>query len=74
MAGSPEECDASSEVVGELNLVEIPSMRGMRSVSSTSVGKPPMDRLSMIMEEEEKEKRKELPAEEGEAEEKEERA
>ena len=72
MAGSPEECDASSEVVGELNLVEIPSMRGMRSVSSTSVGKPPMDRLSMIMEEEEKEKRKELPAEEEKPEEKEE--
>ena len=72
MAGSPEECDASSEVVGELNLVEIPSMRGMRSVSSTSVGKPPMDRLSMIVEEEEKEKRKELPAEEEKPEEKEE--
>ena len=71
MAGSPEECDASSEVVGELNLVEIPSMRGMRSVSSTSVGKPPMDRLSMIVEEE-KEKRKELPAEEEKPEEKEE--
>ena len=72
MAGSPEECDASSEVVGELNLAEIPSMRGMRSVSSTSVGKPPMDRLSMIVEEEEKEKRKELPAEEEKPEEKEE--
>ena len=73
MAGSPEECDASSEVVGELNLAEIPSMRGMRSVSSTSVGKPPMDRLSMIVEEEEKEKkREELPVEEEKPEEKEE--
>ena len=73
MAGSPEECDASSEVVGERNLAEIPSMRGMRSVSSTSVGKPPMDRLSMIVEEEEKEKkREELPVEEEKPEEKEE--
>ena len=71
MAASPEECDASSEVVGELSLAEIPSMRGMRSVSSLSVGKPPMDRLSMIVEEEEKEKKREVkPAEEAKEEEK----